>query len=294
MLIFEAEEIFCSSEVKFNGQPVGIILANSTGLANRAAELVNITYKGPPVKKVAATLLDILEKAPERIQAMPHFSQTATSVGNVAGTRKIKGRLEVGSQYHYTMEPQTCVAVPIEDGIDVFSATQYIDATQMAIADALKLPNNAVNMNVRRLGGAYGAKISRSIQIACAAALAAHLLNRPVRFIMTIEANMAVVGKRYACIGDYDVDFDSNGKIQKLVNDYIEDSGCSPNEPSELSKASVARNLTNFHFQSTSTQLNSSTIATTMEHSPSTRRTRSPTRRQAPGAERLEQPRVWQ
>lgn len=233
MLIFAEEEIFCSSEVKFHGQPVGIILASSTDLANKAAELVVVKYHGTPIKVVAATLLDILEKAPERIEDMPHFSQKAKEPG-VAGpsTRNIKGRLDVGSQYHYTMEPQTCVAVPIEDGLDVFSATQYIDATQIVIAGALKLPNNIINMNVRRLGGAYGAKISRSAQIACATALAAHLLNRPVRFIMTMEAMMTIIGKRYSCIGDYDVDFDENGKIINLKADYVEGAGCSPNEPS--------------------------------------------------------------
>lgn len=180
------------------------------------------------------TVKDMLEKMPERIVPMPHFSQVAKEVGDVKGTRKITGRLEVGSQYHYTMEPQTCLAIPIEDGLDVYSATQYIDATQIAIADSLKLPNNLINMSVRRVGGGYGAKISRSIQIACATALAAHLSNRPVRFIMTIEANMAVCGKRYACIGDYDVDFDEHGKIHKLVSSYTEDAGCSPNEPSKL------------------------------------------------------------
>ena len=90
-------------------------------------------------------------------------------------------------------------------------------------------------MQIRRLGGAYGGKISRSTQIACAAALAAHLLNRTVRFIMTIEANMTVVGKRFACINDYDVEVDDNGKITKLTNDFVEDSGCSPNEPVQFS-----------------------------------------------------------
>lgn len=189
---------------------------------------------GKPTKKVAATLLDILEKAPERILPLPHFSQKAEKIGDLKGyIMKIKGRLDIGSQYHYTMEPQTCVCVPIEDGLDVYSATQYIDATQIAIADALKLPNNAINMNVRRVGGAYGAKISRSAQIACATALAAHLLNRPVRFIMTIEAMMTIIGKRYACIDDYEVDFDESGKIQRLVSDYVESAGCSPNEPSK-------------------------------------------------------------
>ena len=166
---------------------------------------------------------------------MPHFSQKAEIEGQVdEKTHKVKGRFEVGSQYHYHIEPQTCVCIPIEDGLNVFSATQYIDATQMAVADALKLPNNAINMEVRRIGGAYGAKITRSIQVACAAAIAAHLLNKTVRFVMTIEANMTCMGKRYACISDYEVDVDDNGKIHKLLTDFVEDSGCSSNEPSMI------------------------------------------------------------
>lgn len=46
MLVFEEEEIFCSSDVKFHGQPVGILLANTSDLANKAAEFVDITYEG--------------------------------------------------------------------------------------------------------------------------------------------------------------------------------------------------------------------------------------------------------
>jgi xanthine dehydrogenase/oxidase len=204
-----------------------------------------------------------MEKSPERIQAAPHFGKVAKEFG-VGGTHKVVGRMDIGLQYHFTMEPQSCVVVPIEDGLDVYSSTQWMDLTQIAIADTLAIPNNVINMNVRRLGGGYGGKISRASQLACAAAVATHHLNRPVRLIMTIEANMNIVGKRYACINDYEIEVDDNGKVQKLVNDYVEDSGCSPNEPG-LVVCVLIEVLTKFSmiFQFTLTRPNSLTTAMT-------------------------------
>lgn len=187
-------------------------------------------FLGTNGKKILPTIQDVLAKDLSRIQDLPHFGTVAKEFG-VGATQKVKGHFDVGLQYHYTMEPQTCVCVPIEDGMDVYSSTQWMDATQMSIADALNVPNNIINMNVRRLGGGYGSKISRSSHVACAAAVAAHRLNRPVRFVLSIEANMNTVGKRYACINDYDIDVDDSGKIQKLINDYVEDYGCTTNEP---------------------------------------------------------------
>lgn len=109
-----------------------------------------------------------------------------------------------------------------------------MDATQIAIAEALSVPNNYINMHVRRLGGGFGGKISRPAWIACAAAISAYHLNRPVRLVLTIESNMNSIGKRYACINNYEAEVDETGKIQKLTNDYVEDYGSSFNEPAYL------------------------------------------------------------
>lgn len=151
---------------------------------------------------------------------------------NIEALATIRGSFQIGSQYHYTMETQTTFCVPSDDGgIDVHSATQWIDFTQAAIAETLKIPQNFINMVVRRLGGGYGAKISRGTQIACASALACHLTRRPVRFVMTIESNMMVCGKRFACKNDYTTIVDSlSGKIREMTNEFVQDSGYTLNE----------------------------------------------------------------
>lgn len=129
------------------------------------------------------------------------------------------------------MEPQTTVCIPTEDVLDVYSSTQWGDFINVGIARCLGIPENRINLIMRRVGGAYGAKITRAGQVACACALGSHLSGRPVRFVLTIESNMTTVGKRYALVSDYEVDIDDAGKIQRLHNNFAEDFGCSTNEP---------------------------------------------------------------
>jgi len=55
---------------------------------------------------------------------------------------KIKGVFLTGSQYHYTMEPQSCVCIPAEDGMDVYPTSQWMDLIQISIANVLGVKNN--------------------------------------------------------------------------------------------------------------------------------------------------------
>lgn len=60
-------------------------------------------------------------------------------------------------------------------------------------------------MKVRRVGGGFGGKISRNVQTATACALVAKKLDRPCRFILPIQTNMASAGKRLPCQCEYEV-----------------------------------------------------------------------------------------
>lgn len=58
---------------------------------------------------------------------------------------------------------------------------------------------------MRRVGGGFGGKISRGAQVAAACALVAKNLNVPCRFILPIQTNMLMSGKRLPAQCDYEV-----------------------------------------------------------------------------------------
>ncbi|XP_032242989.2 xanthine dehydrogenase/oxidase-like [Nematostella vectensis] len=223
----DPEEIFCSGEVLFAGQAIGLILADSQRHADKAAEAVKIVYKD-----IATPILSI--KA--AIAAKSFFPAIAPmTVGDAEGAIKtashvISGEIAMDTQHHFHMETQVCRCVPEEDGITVHSATQWIDLLQSAVAQALGFSVNKVHVDVKRCGGAYGGKASRSLHPATAVALAAHVFKRPVRMMMNFNTNMKMVGKRTPYLVKYKVGTDDSGTLKGIDMTMYADYGCSVND----------------------------------------------------------------
>ncbi|XP_038212491.1 xanthine dehydrogenase/oxidase-like [Zerene cesonia] len=228
-LTADREEILCSKTVKFNGQPVGIIVANNQKLANRVAKLVKVEYESINTNKPLLTISDVL-KSSEREKRVKTFKIIESTETGKDVKCIIYGEINMGSQYHYYMETQTCVTVPNEDGMDVYAGTQWLDATNIAVANCLNIPVNRVNVIVRRVGGGYGGKITRSLHVACAAAIVSHLLNKTCRFVLSLQDNMKIIGKRAPTYCNFEVGVNKQGEIQYLKNKYYQDLGCAENE----------------------------------------------------------------
>lgn len=226
----EEEQIFLTGKAKFFNQPVGIVVAETNALAHKAADLIKLSYEGG-AKEVFSTIKDVLSGGPSnRIQHS--IKSGATDPGAPVEEYDVKGKgdLEMGLQYHFFMEPQTTVAVPLEGGMQLHVATQWMDLVQIVVANMLNLKNNEIQVKTRRLGGGYGGKATRCNLVACAAALAAYKLNRPVRFVQSLESMMDTLGKRWPCNFDYDFYVKKSGKFVKLISKFYEDAGYSPNE----------------------------------------------------------------
>ncbi|XP_055319493.1 uncharacterized protein LOC129577062 [Sitodiplosis mosellana] len=131
-----------------------------------------------------------------------------------------------------TMEPQTVFCTPNDDGgINFHVSSQWLDLAHVAVSRCLKMPQSKIIASFKRVGGGYGAKLSRTSHVGCACALACHLLRLPVRFVMSIESNMTVMGKRYGCAVEYDATVDSaTGRLIEFAPSIISDFGCSLND----------------------------------------------------------------
>lgn len=241
------DPVFVEERSKYAGQPVGMIVAQDRDTAVRAAKMVEVTYED--VKKPVVTIEQALtEGGRDEVVTLAFTGSVDPAViGDPEGQlevapHRLKGNLTQGSQYHLNMEPSAARVVPIEDGYDVYCTSQWPTETQAVVAQVLGITANSINMSVRRIGGGYGAKISRQNILAAAAAVGARTLQQPVRVVTDLNTNMTLAGWRDAYYSTYDVGFEDTGKLTSLAVDLYSDAGHVSNESPVGFLASVIQN----------------------------------------------------
>ena len=76
---------------------------------------------------------------------------------------------------------------------------------QQTIAHVLGIPHHKVVCHVKRIGGGFGGKESRSVFPNAAAAVPAYILRQPVRLVLDRDEDMHMTGHRHAFLGKYKV-----------------------------------------------------------------------------------------
>lgn len=132
------EEIFASKNIKYYDQAIGIIVAETEKLANRAALLVKVDYKVDK-KKPILTINDARDRDPSRISL---FIAVPAKDRGLDVQKIIKGCDNIYWQYHYTMETISAVTKPSELGLDVYAASQFLDSVIVGLSEALNIAEN--------------------------------------------------------------------------------------------------------------------------------------------------------
>ncbi|GAB0089792.1 Aldehyde oxidase/xanthine dehydrogenase [Sergentomyia squamirostris] len=224
-------ELFCSSKILYHGQPIGMVIAATLDIALAATTQVIVTYRRDPDNKPIVSVKDALVETQStnkftknRIFRDLRYVFEAKGMGPDT-VYTLNGTFEIGAQYHFTMEPQTTICTPNEDGIFMYCATQNLELVKVATYQILGIPENSITMSVKRLGGGYGGKSFNSVFPATACAMACYLQRRPVRFVFPLETCMKALGKRLLNLSDYSVEVNELGKIQNLNLDVSLDYG---------------------------------------------------------------------
>ncbi len=211
--VFKDDPLFADGVVEYAGQSIFAVAATSRELARAAARLAVIEYADLPA---ALTIADAARQGFELEK--PQRMTLGDAPAALAGARhRIGGKLAIGGQDHFYLEGQVSLAVPGEDrDMLVYSSTQHPSEMQHLIAHMLGIPNNAVTVEVRRMGGAFGGKESQAALPAAAAALAAAKLGKPVKVCLDRDDDMILTGKRHDFEIEYDVGFDGDGRIEGI------------------------------------------------------------------------------
>nr|XP_014352837.1 PREDICTED: xanthine dehydrogenase/oxidase [Latimeria chalumnae] len=89
--------------------------------------------------------------------------------------------------------------------MELFVSTQDVTKTQSLVAKALGVPFNRIVCRVKRMGGGFGGKESRSTVLSTVVAVAAHRLGKPVRCMLDRDEDMLVTGGRHPFLGRYKI-----------------------------------------------------------------------------------------
>lgn len=205
-----SEPVFARELVEYAGQPIFAVAAKSVEQARRAARKAITHYDDlDPI----ITVDQALEK---QCYVLPsHTMKRGDSKTAIASApHKISGNLRIGGQDHFYLEGQVALAIPQEDGdVLIHSSTQHPSEVQHTVAKVLNCPNNAVTVDVRRMGGGFGGKETQATLFACIAALLARETRMPVNLCMDRDDDMIITGKRHDFLTEYEVGFDDDGRI---------------------------------------------------------------------------------
>jgi CO/xanthine dehydrogenase Mo-binding subunit len=220
------QQILVKERVRYHGEPLALIAAETLAIAERAAELIEVD-------------LEPLPGVYDPFEAMKPGAPVVQGTDNVVAEHKVrKGDIERGfaeadriientftTQFieHAFLEPEVGLAwVDENEVVNIRVSTQVIEHFR-PIAEAIGVPHNKVRILGSLVGGGFGGKEDVTVEIYLA--LLAQATGRPVRLAYTREDSMFGHGKRHPFVITHRTGFDRDGRITALQVTITADAG---------------------------------------------------------------------
>lgn len=228
-LVFQDEPFLATEFVKFYGEPVALVAAESYEEALAAAEKVKMDIE--PLKPILSIEESLKEDAPKIYKDDNIFSRYTIKKGNAAeGMTKAEKIYEreytTPYQEHAYLETQGAIAVPgLENQMTIYGSMQCPFYVHDAIVKALGVTANKVRVVQTTTGGGFGGKEDFPSVVTGHAAILAKISGRPVKLIYKREEDIISSSKRHPGLIKMKIGTNIKGKIIAAEIEYYVDGG---------------------------------------------------------------------
>lgn len=180
-------------EVRYDGEPLAIVVATSRRAAYAGASAIRIRYEAlPAFTELGATFphWPVAGEFPPGVEAFRHVHARSAPFDTVAreADRVIHERYVTSPVAQFHLEPRACLAWAQGERLYVDTSTQTIFGVREAACQALGLPLERVHVRVTWVGGSFGAKTEPTVETW--ALLAVLRTQRPVKLSLYFDEDL--------------------------------------------------------------------------------------------------------
>lgn len=210
--------LFQHDRVPHAGWPVALVVAETSEQAREAAEALVVRYEEEPHDVAFSTGRPGTYTPPE----VPH---APTAVKGDLEAELARSAVVVDAEYttpeehHNPLEPHAATARWEGGRLEVVDTNQGSGWVQSELAGMFALDPGSVRVRSEHIGGGFGSKGVRAHQVA--AVMAATVLRRPVRVVLTRRQMFSLAGYRSPTAQRVRLGADADGRLRALGHDAL-------------------------------------------------------------------------
>jgi carbon-monoxide dehydrogenase large subunit len=218
-------------KVRYVGEPVAGIVAESRYLAEDAAERIAIDFEplphvADPAEAVRPGAPLLHDEAGTNVLVAREFKRGDVDAALAAAAFRVKARFRMRRRTPLALEPRACLAEydRSRDALTFYSTTQVPGIIRDCLAEALDMTGNRLHVIAPDVGGGFGGKASLYPEevFVCAAA---RQLRRSVKWTSDRMEDFAATDQAFDEIVEAEVGLDSDGRAMALAAEVIGDVG---------------------------------------------------------------------
>lgn len=222
--------VLCPDRVRYIGDGVALVVAETRKQALAAAKLVRVDYEETPALLDPAKALE--GDAPQVYETGNLITRFITKRGNAlealeSAPHVLHRQYTTPRVQHVCLETEAAVANydAATDEVAVYCPVNSPFPIRKVVAETLGLPLTDVRVILSTIGGSFGGKNFDIAVASSRAALASRLLGRPCKITLSREESVTEGTKRHPLTAEYRVGFDDDGRLLAAKIDLLLDGG---------------------------------------------------------------------